>query len=100
MIPGGGWRIAKSRDHTYVWANISKDRPIALMKRAFIFVLDSFGIGGAHDASRFGDQGSDTLGHIAAACHTGEADRGDLRSGPLSVPNMVSLGLARAAGIA
>ena len=70
------------------------------MKRAFIFVLDSFGIGGAHDAARFGDEGSDTFGHIAAACHAGEADRNGLRGGPLSIPNMLSLGLARAAGIA
>lgn len=35
------------------------------MKRAFIMVLDSFGIGATEDADRFGDVGSDTLGHIA-----------------------------------
>jgi len=33
------------------------------MKRAFIMVLDSFGIGATEDAERFGDVGSDTLGH-------------------------------------
>jgi len=38
------------------------------MARAFIFVLDSFGIGGAPDAAEFGDQGADTFGHIAGAC--------------------------------
>ena len=70
------------------------------MKRAFIFVLDSFGIGGADDAPRFGDQGSDTLGHIAAACHAGKADLDGVRAGNLSVPNMQSLGLAEAARIA
>ena len=38
------------------------------MKRAFIMVLDSFGIGATEDAERFGDVGADTLGHIAEAC--------------------------------
>lgn len=70
------------------------------MKRAFVFVLDSFGIGGAADAARFGDEGSDTFGHIEAACAAGAADRDGLRNGPLLVPNMVSLGLARAASLA
>ena len=32
------------------------------MKRIFLIVLDSFGIGGAKDAAAFGDEGSDTLG--------------------------------------
>lgn len=67
------------------------------MARAFLFVLDSFGIGGAADAERYGDAGADTFGHIARACAEGRADREGLREGPLSVPNMVSLGLARAA---
>jgi len=70
------------------------------MARAFLFVLDSFGIGGAPDAPRFGDEGSDTLGHIAAACARGEADRKGLRSGPLHLPNMAAFGLAAAAGLA
>ncbi len=30
-------------------------------KRIFLMVMDSFGIGGAKDAARFGDEGSDTL---------------------------------------
>lgn len=44
------------------------------MKRCVILLLDSFGIGGAEDAARFGDAGSDTLGHIAAwfPAHTGK----------------------------
>ncbi|WFP63002.1 phosphopentomutase [Mesorhizobium sp. WSM4904] len=67
------------------------------MARAFLFVLDSFGIGGAADAERYGDAGADTFGHIAQACADGRADREGLRSGPLAVPNMASLGLARAA---
>ena len=53
------------------------------MKRAFIMVLDSFGIGATEDADRFGDVGSDTMGHIAEACAKGEADNG--RKGPLKV---------------
>lgn len=66
------------------------------MARAFIFVLDSFGIGGAADAEKYGDAGSNTFGHIAEACAMGQADREGLRSGPLAVPNMAALGLGRA----
>ncbi|MGE0503316.1 MAG: phosphopentomutase [Rhizobiaceae bacterium] len=70
------------------------------MARAFIFVLDSFGIGGSADAARFGDEGSDTFGHIAEACASGQGDRAGLRSGPLVLPNMLSLGLGEAARLA
>ncbi|VAX76256.1 Phosphopentomutase [Serratia symbiotica] len=65
------------------------------MKRMFIMVLDSFGIGASADADLFGDQGADTLGHIAEACARGEANIG--RYGPLTLPNMNSLGLGKAA---
>lgn len=34
------------------------------MKRIFLIVLDSFGIGKAKDAAAFGDEGSDTLGSL------------------------------------
>ena len=64
------------------------------MKRAFIMVLDSFGIGATEDAERFGDVGSDTMGHIAEACAKGEADNG--RKGPLTLPNLTRLGLVKA----
>lgn len=73
------------------------------MRRAFLFVLDSFGIGGAADADKFGDAGANTLGNIAAACAAGAADgvSGTLhRQGTLHVPNLVQLGLARAAFLA
>jgi phosphopentomutase len=70
------------------------------MARAFLFVLDSFGIGAAPDARLFGDEGSDTLGHIAAACARGAGDRDGMRHGPLRLPNMEALGLRRAAGLA
>ncbi|WP_174635136.1 phosphopentomutase [Yersinia thracica] len=65
------------------------------MKRTFIMVLDSFGIGASADAKKFGDEGADTLGHIAEACARGEADVG--RSGPLKLPNLSRLGLGKAA---
>lgn len=60
--------------------------------RAMILVMDSVGIGGAPDAARYGDQGSDTVGHIAEACARGEAN-GAGREGPLRLPNLVRLGL-------
>ncbi|MCA1178645.1 MULTISPECIES: phosphopentomutase [unclassified Pantoea] len=65
------------------------------MKRAFIMVLDSFGIGSSKDADKFGDEGSDTLGHIAEACFEGRANEG--REGPLHLPNLTALGLGKAA---
>lgn len=34
------------------------------MARTIILLLDSFGIGYAHDAEAYGDKGADTLGHI------------------------------------
>jgi phosphopentomutase len=70
------------------------------MSRAFLFVLDSFGVGGASDGARFGDAGSDTLGHIARAAAEGGADQDGLRGGPLALPVMASLGLGHAARIA
>ncbi len=70
------------------------------MARAFVFVLDSFGIGGAADAARYGDEGANTFGHIAQACAAGRADRDGLRHGALAIPNMTALGLGRAAEIA
>lgn len=63
------------------------------MPRAFLFVLDSFGVGGAPDAADYGDEGADTLGHIAEFCAAGAGDREGLRSGPLNLPNLSALGL-------
>ncbi len=70
------------------------------MARAFLFVLDSFGIGGAADAERFGDSGSNTFAHIVEACAAGKADREGFRQGTLKVPNMLALGLGRAGALA
>lgn len=69
------------------------------MARAFILVLDSLGVGWAPDADRYGDAGADTLGHIAETCSRGEADLDGIRSGPLNVPCMASLGLGLAAQV-
>ena len=66
------------------------------MSRAFILVLDSLGIGASTDADRFGDNGADTLGHIAERCAAGLADDAG-RSGPLAIPNLLRLGLGMAA---
>src|SRR5262245_34152579 len=71
--------------------------PLPGMRRAFLLVMDSFGIGGAEDAAAFGDAGADTLGHIAAACANGRGDRDGLRKGSLSLPNLTRLGLGAAA---
>lgn len=57
-----------------------------------IIVLDSFGIGASWDANKFGDIGSNTLGHIAEYCQRNYTNRG-----LLNLPNLTSLGLAQAA---
>lgn len=51
-------------------------------KRIFLIVMDSVGIGEAPDAEKFGDEGSDTLGHIAK------------KMDGLHMPNMAKLGLS------
>jgi phosphopentomutase len=55
------------------------------MPRAFLFILDSFGIGNAPDAADFGDEGANTLLHICD------------HMPKLNVPHMASLGLGLAA---
>ena len=68
------------------------------MPRAFLIVMDSVGCGGAPDASDFGDDGANTLGHIARECAAGRAEVG--RSGPLAMPNLDALGLGAAVRLA
>jgi phosphopentomutase len=68
------------------------------MARAFLIVMDSVGCGGAPDAADFGDEGSNTLGHIVAECAAGRADVG--RSGPLRLPVLDRLGLSAAVRLA
>ena len=57
------------------------------MKRIFLIVLDSFGIGAMPDSESFGDVGVNTL----AACAT---------SGKLHIPNMIAAGLGNIDGVA
>ena len=65
------------------------------MARVIITLLDSFGIGYAHDAEAFGDKGSDTLGHIAAWM---AANRKNTDGSPrhLSLPHLAAMGLEKA----
>lgn len=69
------------------------------MARAFIIMLDSFGLGATADAAKYGDAGADTLLHIAEYCAAGKADKPGLRSGSLQLPNLTRLGLNAAAKI-
>ena len=55
-------------------------------KRIFLMVMDSFGIGNAKDAARFGDEGSNTLRSIA-------------RTEGFSAPTLGSLGLFHIDGV-
>lgn len=66
------------------------------MNRAIILVLDSLGLGSSDDAHLYGDEGSDTLGHIIEACESGNANS-DKRKGPLVIPNLIRWGLGEAA---
>ena len=56
------------------------------MKRIFLIVLDSFGIGAMPDSEAFGDVGVNTLG----ACAT---------SDKLNIPNMIAAGLGNIDGV-
>jgi phosphopentomutase len=62
------------------------------MSRAFILLLDSFGLGATPDAVKYGDVGANTFGHIAAWA----AEQGQ----PMDLPNLERLGLAAAAQLA
>ena len=56
------------------------------MKRIFLIVLDSFGIGALPDSEKFGDVGVNTL----ASCQ---------RSEKLHIPNMIAMGLGNIQGV-
>ena len=59
---------------------------MAAPTRAIVIVLDSVGIGALPDAATYGDEGSDTLGHIASAT-------------PLAIPTLRALGLGQVAAL-
>ena len=56
------------------------------MKRVFLIVLDSLGIGEAPDAEKFGDSGANTLKSV-------------YNTGKLKIPNLISLGLGNIEGV-
>ena len=60
---------------------------VSMFKRVITIVTDSVGIGHSPDAERFGDTGSNTLGHIEEAV------------GPLHIPNLRKLGIGRIADV-
>jgi phosphopentomutase len=57
------------------------------MRRVFVIVLDSLGVGAMPDAASFGDAGAHTLDHIVGA------------TGGLDVPRLQALGLGSIAGV-
>ena len=57
------------------------------MKRVFLIVLDSFGIGQMPDGEKFGDVGVNTLRSCAS-------------SEKLNIPNMIAAGLGNIEGVA
>jgi phosphopentomutase len=56
-------------------------------RRAFVIVIDSLGVGELPDAAAYGDEGSNTLGNIAAQV-------------PLRIPNLHALGISRVVPLA
>ncbi|MBR3739421.1 MAG: hypothetical protein IKN04_03055, partial [Clostridia bacterium] len=56
------------------------------MKRVIWIVLDSVGAGYLPDAADFGDEGANTLGHIAEKMN-------------LNIPHMLSMGLGQLPGL-
>jgi phosphopentomutase len=57
------------------------------MRRVFVIVLDSLGVGALPDAAAFGDAGAHTLDHIVSA------------TGGLDTPRLSALGLGSIAGV-
>ena len=56
------------------------------MKRVFLIVLDSFGIGEMEDAAAFGDAGTNTLRSVSSSSY-------------FHIPNLQKLGLCNLDGI-
>lgn len=59
------------------------------MSRTIILLMDSFGIGAAHDSASYGDKGADTLSHICQYFKE--------QGKPLHLPNLAKAGLQAAA---
>ncbi len=60
---------------------------MALIDRVILIIIDGFGVGELPDASQYGDQGSDTMGHIASEVG-------------LKIPHMQNLGIGNIKKIA
>ena len=56
------------------------------MKRVFLIVLDSFGIGEMEDAEQFGDKGTNTIGSVSTSTY-------------FNVPNLKKLGIFNIEGV-
>ena len=56
------------------------------MRRVFLIVLDSFGIGAMPDAEQFGDAGANTLRSVS-------------KTKELKIPSLISLGLGNIDGV-
>lgn len=59
---------------------------VLFVKRFFLIVLDSVGIGALPDAAKFGDMGADTMGHIS-------------KSEKFDIPNLCALGIGNIEGL-
>jgi len=57
------------------------------MSRAFLFIMDGFGLGYAPDAAAFGDEGANTFSHV-------------WREAKPNIPNLARLGIGKSAAIA
>ncbi len=57
------------------------------MSRAFLFIMDGFGVGHAPDAAAFGDEGANTFGHVWEQARP-------------NIPTLARLGLGAAAEVA
>jgi phosphopentomutase len=53
------------------------------MKRCFLLIIDSLGVGEAPDAKEYGDEGTNTLANVGKAV------------GPLNLPTMEKLGFGK-----
>ena len=56
-------------------------------KRIFTIVIDSFGAGEMPDAAQYGDEGTDTMGHISQ-----NVDE-------FTIPNLQKLGIAKSSSV-
>ena len=56
------------------------------MRRVFLIVLDSFGIGAMPDAEQFGDAGANTLRSVS-------------KTKDLKIPSLITLGLGNIDGV-